>query len=412
MVYANQRGEVFEHPGLLMAGRAGHIIRAPEPEELIPMPEGTELFLLPERLPIGVDPENGTPLVYDEPGVVAVAAFVSPAHTTTLLSAYKSNPGAPMLPLFAYTAVGWWRGRFWVAAFRSDPDRRQDPDLFDHAKILQRTERALRDHRDNRLIQHLGRCCLRYGCPAARNYFLQRWEAPLPTSPTCNAACIGCISLQTSDSCTPPQERITFVPTEEEICEVAVPHLKKAPRAIVSFGQGCEGEPLLQSPVIERAIKRIREATTRGTINMNTNGSRPVGLERLLKAGLDSVRISLNSPIPERYNIYYRPKGYSFEEVKTSIAITKKHSKFVSLNYFVFPGVTDDPSESEAFFGLLEDLHPDMIQLRNLNIDPEFYIDVMAPTGLSRPIGIIKWLRLLKKRFPEVRLGYFNPPLR
>ena len=49
---------------------------------------------------------------------------------------------------------------------------------------------------DNRLVRHLESCALVYGCPAGKNFFLSRYEAPLPTSPTCNSRCIGCISLQ------------------------------------------------------------------------------------------------------------------------------------------------------------------------------------------------------------------------
>ena len=137
------------------------------------------------------------------------------------------------------------------------------------------TRKKLKKHKDNRLIQHLGKCCLTYGCPAARNYFLGRWEAPLPTSPACNARCLGCISLQPSGCCPATQDRITFVPSAKEIGEVAVPHLETAENPIVSFGQGCEGEPLLQADVIDQAIRLIRSSTSRGTINLNSNSSLP-----------------------------------------------------------------------------------------------------------------------------------------
>jgi len=50
-------------------------------------------------------------------------------------------------------------------------------------------------------------------CFAAKNVFFRRWECPLPTSPTCNAGCLGCISLQPSECCPASQERIDFVPS-------------------------------------------------------------------------------------------------------------------------------------------------------------------------------------------------------
>jgi MoaA/NifB/PqqE/SkfB family radical SAM enzyme len=72
---------------------------------------------------------------------------------------------------------------------------------------------------------------------------------------------------------------------------------KEAEDAIVSFGQGCEGEPLMQWRLLERSILKLREKTDRGTINLNTNGSFPDRVTKLCDAGLDSVRVTLNSLI-------------------------------------------------------------------------------------------------------------------
>ncbi len=90
----------------------------------------------------------------------------------------------------------------------------------------------------------------------------------------------------------------------------------------------------------------------------------------------------------------------------------KKHAKFVSLNYFIMPGFTDDPEEAEAFAGLIDRYRPDLIQLRNLNIDPDWYFDEMKPISKKEPLGIHNWLNQLKNRFPYLKFGYFNPCLR
>lgn len=418
MVYANADGEILDLPDLGMAGRAAGQMRVPELFELIPLPEGSELFVLPDRLPVGTDPETGEPLVVEEdpgnPGaqVRAVAAFISPAHTGVLTAAYEPVSAMPqMLPLFAYTAVGWLNGRFWTAAFRSDPDERQDVRHLDLKAICRRTRASLRRHPENRLIQHLGTCSLTYGCPAARNYFMGRWEAPLPTSPACNADCLGCISLQTSGCCPSTQQRIGFVPTPDEIADVAVAHIKKAERPVVSFGQGCEGEPLLQAKTIEKAIHLIRRQTAAGTINLNSNASMPDRVERLAHARLDSIRVSMSSARPATYSRYYRPKGYSFEDVKESIRVMKRAGRFVSINYFILPGFTDDPEESAAFFDLVETCRPDLIQLRNLNMDPDWYFAEMQHEPRQEPIGIMQWHARLRAAFPWLRYGYFNPYL-
>jgi len=418
LVFANSAGEILDYKGLEMAGSAAGEFYRPYPDDLIELPPGSELFVLPDRLPVGFEPGSSEPLLLAEnpyePGekIQAVAAFMAPAHTAIYTAAYQKQPDAPLLPLFAYTAVGWLDGRFYVCAFRSDADPRQDPDRFDQEKINRQTARQLAAHPDNRLVQHLGKCCLTYGCPAARNYFLGRFEAPLPCSPICNANCVGCISLQPSGCCPSTQERIGFVPTPGEIAEIAVAHLQSAPGPVVSFGQGCEGEPLLQAETMAEAITRIRALTDQGTINLNTNGSLPDAVENLVQSGLDSIRISLNSAQHKYHRRYYRPRGFDLSDVQRSIGIMKKADRHVSLNYFILPGFTDDPAEFGALSNLVEQLRPDLIQLRNLNMDPEYYLSSINFTPTGRPLGMRAWLARLRKRFPLLKFGYFNPALR
>ncbi len=419
LVYADETGAIYDHPFLGLAGRSGGTVFPLSGKDLIPLPEGSELFVLPGRLPVGWDGKKGRPVILDKKPfqgggkVQAVAAFISPAHTQTALAAWAlAQEGLPPLPLFAYTAVGWWRGRFWAAAFRSDPDPRQDFCNFNPEEVRARTLAALRKGRGNRLIQHLGKCSLTYGCPAARNYFLGRFEAPLPTSPVCNAHCLGCISFQGEGGPPASQDRIGFVPTPEEIAGVAVPHLAQAKRAIVSFGQGCEGEPLLQGETIGRAIRLMRAATDRGTINLNTNASLPRIAERLAEAGLESVRISMNSVREPYYTAYYRPKGYGYGDVLESWRILKAAGLFVSLNLFVTPGVTDEEDEVEMLSGCIESHGLDLIQLRNHTIDPDWYLDRIGHRSRGRTLGIRGMVARLKKRFPNLAFGYFNPPVK
>ena len=415
LLLADTDGNIREFADLEMVGMSNGNFIHPALEDLIPLPEGSELFALPGRLPVGWDPSSNEPVLLDEnpyeigKPVQAVAAFMAPAHTAILSGSYQTQPNAPILPLFAYTAVGWYQDRFWVAGFRSDYDKRQDADQYRQTDVTKHTKKKLLQFKDNRLIQHLGKCCLTYGCPAARNYFLGRWEAPLPTSPDCNARCLGCISLQASGCCPSTQDRITFVPSVTEISQMAVTHLNTAENPIVSFGQGCEGEPLLQAAVIEKAIQRIRSKTTKGTVNLNSNSSLPVSVERLARAGLDSLRVSLNSAQQDYYNLYFRPRNYNFSDVMKSIDAMKHNGRFVSLNYFVLPGFTDSVQEFEAFCTLVKNHKPDFIQLRNLNIDPEFYRSSLALSKDAQTFGIRQWLSLLKNEFPQLRFGYFNP---
>ena len=414
LIVSDGQGKVFDVPELEMVGMSLTDLHLPSEEDLIPLPSGSDLFELPDRIPLGYDRKRDQviPLPeYEGIPVIPVAAFMAPAHTQIYRAAYQSKGPAPLLPLFAYTAVGWRDGGFWAAGRRVDPDIRQDFDQWDFDEIKRQAERTLETYPGNRLVEHLvNNCVRRYGCPAARNFVLRRWEAPVPTSPVCNARCLGCLSLQPKSRVPSPQHRITFVPTPEEIAEFTIPHLQHAPRAIISFGQGCEGEPLLQAPVLEEAIRLIRKATDRGTINLNTNGSFPQAVERLCIAGLDSIRVSLNSAQPTYYNRYFRPRTYAFEEVVETLKVMRTYNRWASINYFIFPGFTDHPQEIAALLDLIEQTQLNFIQMRNLNMDPEWYIRSLKIEGLSRDyIGILRWMETVQSHFPTIRFGYFNP---
>src|SRR5262249_3941610 len=239
----------------------------------------------------------------------AVAAFLPSGYVALSLAAYKRLLQAPLLPLYAYAAVCWYRGQFHVPAIRVESDIKHDPDQFSDSKLKKLVQRLRQKHPVNRLVRHLAdNCALRYGCANAKNLFYGRWECPIPLAPSCNAACIGCISAQPDAPISPPQDRLAFVPDIAEVLDVAVPHLKSAPRAMLSFGQGCEGEPLVQGQQICDIIRAVRRQTDRGTIHLNTNGSRPEVVEKLCDAGLDSIRVSLNSAQAPVYARYYRPR--------------------------------------------------------------------------------------------------------
>ncbi|WP_072904852.1 radical SAM protein [Malonomonas rubra] len=415
-VVADESGEVFEHPELLMAGMNGMTARKPEEDELIPLPEGSRLFTIPDTPPVGFDRRSGKlktltnlPKSWGGGKVQAVSAFMTPAFTRTLLpaAAYVDKPVE--LTLWSYTAVGWCveEERFYVAAARVDRNQQWQPEHFDDRKLEPLVRKRVTEYPENRLIEQLSRCALDYHCFAAKNLFFDRWEAPLPTSPTCNARCVGCISKQEAPDCCPSsQERLTFVPTVQELCEVAVPHLKRAENAIVSFGQGCEGDPILQTDTICAAVREMRKQTERGTINFNSNASIPDAVDKLADAGVDSIRVSLNSVQEHFYNAYYRPQGYRFADVVDSIHRAKRNGMYTMLNYLVFPGISDREDELEKLLELIESAGIDMIQMRNLSIDPLLYWNAIGAEGSG--IGMKRMLDRLKSAIPRIQFGYFN----
>jgi pyruvate-formate lyase-activating enzyme len=415
MIYADEKGNIFDHPELRMAGMNGSVPMIPEEVELIPIPEDSRLFTMPSMPPVAWDPRRKSFVTVDTvregkrtTRIQAVSAFMAPGYMRTLLPACDYSVKKSQLPLWSYTAAGWDEERecFVVAASRVDSNSNWNPVNYDDRTLDPLVRRMLREMPHNRLLEQLSRCALDYHCFAAKNLFYRRWEAPLPTSPLCNSACLGCISLQPAECCPANHERISFVPTPEELCEIAVPHLEQAEQAIVSYGQGCEGDPILQADTIAEATRRMKRGTSRGTINFNSNGSLPDRISLLCDSGMDSFRFSMNSVREEFYNRYYRPKGYTFADVMRSVRIARENGRFTMINYLVSPGVSDAPEEVEALLKFVAETGIDMIQMRNLSIDPEYYNREMGVNG--KGIGMYRLLQRLKHEFPKLQFGYYN----
>lgn len=115
---------------------------------------------------------------------------------------------------------------------------------------------------------------------------------------------------------------------------------------------------------------------------------------------------------PESYARYYRPSGYEFADVRASINAAKAGGVFVSLNLLFFPGFTDTEEETAALVQLVNEAGVDCIQLRNLNIDPELYLDLMRGIETGPTLGFLNFRKRLKKECPHLQLGYFNPRVR
>ncbi|HMD01717.1 MAG TPA: radical SAM protein, partial [Candidatus Baltobacteraceae bacterium] len=155
---------------------------------------------------------------------------------------------------------------------------------------------------------------------------------------------------------------------------------------------------------IARTIERVRSQTAHGTINLNTNGSLPASLTRLIDAGLEAVRISLNSFRPKVYAAYYRPIGYDLSDVLESIALSVRQGLHVSLNLLTHPGVTDEEEELRAMDAFLGSVRPGMVQTRTLNIDPEIYF-----ARVGRPSRVVGMREAIARiRSSGVAVGNFT----
>jgi pyruvate-formate lyase-activating enzyme len=418
MLYADPEGRIYDHPYYRMVGFSGASPVLLDHEDLLQMPEFSKLFFIPDCPPIGLDPSSGECKIVSEVEIEgvrtacsAVAAFLEPGLVRSHLPAVDYRSKSYTLPMWGYTAVGFKDEGYWAGGFRIEYNHRWDPRNYDDRELIPAIREFQQEHPSGPLVEHLINCAANNHCFAAKNLFLKRWEAPLPVSRGCNADCLGCLSRQGDDLCEPSHQRISFRPTKEEIVSLAVRHLNLTSEPIISFGQGCEGEPLSEYKLIAESIKEIRRQTEKGTINLNTNGYSPEKIGELAKSGLDSIRISLNSARSEFYQAYYRPRDYDFADVEVSISLSRELGLYTMINYLVFPGITDQEEEIEALRHLIRKTGVNFIHLKNLNIDPQLYMDQM-PKAASRAVGTKKMVAMLEEEFPDVTLGYFNQPVR
>lgn len=406
-VYADEKGNIYDAPGYGAVGRSGREDKVLSADDLIPLPAGADLMFLPGRSALAAQGGEIAPIAAP---LLAVTAMLPAGYTRTHLPAYRTGAGAPPLPLYGYAAVAMRRGKFCVAAVKSDDNAKWDPRRFNTPELAEKIAKVKGELPGNRLVGHLARCSLDWHCCTAQNLFYRRWEAGIPVSPACNADCIGCISLQPAECCPSPQSRIAFVPTVDEVAAVGIYHLSGAPQPIVSFGQGCEGEPSLEAGTIAAAITAIRAKTARGMVNINTNAGFTAGICEIAAAGLDSMRVSVVSARPEVHKAYYR-SAYGLDDVRASIAAAKERGVHVSLNMLLLPGLNDRPEELAAWEEFIAATGVDMIQLRNLNIDPE-RLWAALPAETAPSVGVKAFLRRLAERFPSVRLGSFSRYIR
>ncbi|HOP73648.1 MAG TPA: radical SAM protein [Bacillota bacterium] len=401
LVYIDNNGKLVEDADFTAVGLNG--IQAEIADaSWIDLPTGADILALPGRLPLGYDEAAEEINVIE--GMTAAAAILPMGFTRALIPAYEVDCFQE-LPLFGYTAVGAVNGKLKVAAIKTDEELKWNPVYYNTSDLPRLIQEKQSQFPGNRILNQLAKCALEYHCLTAQNIFYGRWEAGIPTSPVCNADCLGCISWQAAECCPSPQSRIEFVPTVIEVTELMVQHLEHAVEGIVSFGQGCEGEPSLQRELLVESVRTVRRRTGKGTININTNAGCFEAIRDLVDAGLDSIRVSLFSAVPEHYQWYHRPRGYSLETVRHSLTYAAEHGVMTALNLLFFPGFTNQPAETEALYELVSTTGVKQVQLRNLNLDPEKMAERMIDDEMP---SVSQWLDAFRENFPDVLVGNYT----
>lgn len=408
-VYLGADGMLKTAGDLIAAGSNGEAIWEMSLDLLSPFPAGADILSLPGRAPIAIDPASGEAVVIDDQDrtATAVAAALPMGFSRTLLPATEDSGLGPILPLFGYTAMADCQGQLYVAAVRTDAPGHWAADNYGQGTISKKVKEWCSLFPANRVLGQLKRCATEYQCRTAQNLFLGFGEAGLPSAQSCNAACLGCISLQPAECCPSPQDRIGFTPTADELAELAVIHLENADGAIVSFGQGCEGEPLTNASLLAQSIAKIRSRTCLGTVNINSNGGDTNGLRQLIDAGLNSVRISLFSAIDGDYQAYHQPKSYSLNEVRASLRLAVNSGCNTSLNLLAYPGFTDDPAQAGAMIELCQETGLHVLQIRNLNIDPRIIKPFLRNPDSP---GICAFIQRMQSEIPSLKISSYTRP--
>lgn len=381
----------------------------------IPLPKGSTLMHLPDRP--GLARRRSTGQVGPVPGAhtLAVAAVLPVGYLRLQLPAHqrRQDQPSPTLPLYGYTAVADRDGEIVVAARLSDDFAPWTGPRPGSAVVAAEVTRLQRQMPRSRVVAQLSICALEHNCLTAQNTFLGYGEGALPTSAACNADCLGCISLQTDSGAPASQPRMGRAPSAEDLVAVGAQHLERAGKAgspgMVSFGQGCEGEPLLRERQLMRVASELSESFPSATIHINTNGSRPEALRRLMRAGVNSCRISVFSFDQRLFEAYYRPRGYTIDDVLGSCRVAAEMGAQLTINLLTFPGISDSPEEAAGTVRRLLELEVGQLQLRSLNVDPLWLLDRVPE--LPPGIGIGRLVDLIRSSVPRLALGNFTRPL-
>lgn len=367
-------------------------------ERAIPLPPEARLVPLADRAAIGID-RRGLPRPLG-PARWALAAILRPGLLRTHLPAV--DPAADVAPLepLPYAAVAAdAAGELVVAAVTLGDASPMAPAADDIASRI--TER-LRREPSNRLLRQLARCAREYECPAARNAFLGRGECALPIGAPLNDRAGPVVAPRRREERAPTGEPTAMRATAEDVAAVANAHFA-AGGTSVSFGHGCEGEPLGLVRTVTGAVGLITRPAA-GEIILRTNGSSAAALARAADAGIDRAIVALASAAGPTYERVHAPIGYRWTDVRASLREAASRKLALTIELLSLPGLTDRESEARAIVALLGELPAGTLLLPvDLAADPYALLARLPKDGAT--IGIATLLERLRTEAAHVRLA-------
>lgn len=351
--------------------------RTVELDTAIPLPEGTTLVPL-AREAEGLDRQGrARPIGASR---WALGAVLPAGYTRTLHPAYRDESlrESPLAPLPTAAVCADDSGGLYVAAVPTSPS----------APPLTAAGTPAQARPGNRLARQLARCARDHACAGARSAARGEGVAAMPVSARSNESPPAVVAPRARPDAS-PKESAAFRPSAAEIAEIALAHFAAGGEA-VSFGRACEGEPLTAVRLLEDAIARIRHALPSARVHLETNGSSPSALRRLIDAGLGEVTIRLGSARADTYDALHGPIRYRYTDVRASIGVAREAGARVTLCVLALPGLTDRASELDALAALVDDAGAGVL-LRDLGADARRAIALApkpeAPVGMDAAIA-------------------------
>ena len=96
--------------------------------------------------------------------------------------------------------------------------------------------------------------------------------------------------------------------------------------------------------------------------------------------------------------------------MKRSLVLAREAGVYSSINLLCFPGLIDAEDEVEALVAFLRETGVRLVQLRNLNIDPEVFLP-KVPMPYWQTTGHPHADRALRREVPDVEIGNFSRPV-
>ncbi|HQU71112.1 MAG: hypothetical protein KDI06_17195 [Calditrichaeota bacterium] len=188
----------------------------------------------------------------------------------------------------------------------------------------------------------------------------------------------------------------------ERSIDRAVSHLNNAANGAVRFVT----ENRSHAGQITEIVAAIREQTSEGIIQIDSNAGNADIARQWCAAGADRLRVRINSAQESFYNRYFAELGYTFPDlIQTLEGIAAAH-KETEIAYLVFPGLTDHPDELSAITELVGTINPNRVVLENMAIDPDWYMDELRLFHLPRTqLGIPEWVQNIRQKLKKVFIG-------